>query len=112
MFKRMNHLSNFFSESPNHLSATSVENEHEETEISQRQLKSSKLEARVAKLKLLEDQNILLREQLSYVHKLESANRKLLEEVRVVSAKLQKAVLDFRKEQVILDSEFLQAAQV
>lgn len=56
----------------------------------------------------VEYENKMLKRELEYIHKLQSANRKLLEEVQETSDCLRKAVLEFRKEQRALDREFLQ----
>jgi hypothetical protein len=56
----------------------------------------------------LREENEWLKRELVYITKLESANRKLLQEVQVTSALLRAAVLEHRREQKALDREFLQ----
>lgn len=58
------------------------------------------------------DENSRLREELVYIHKLQSANRKLMEEVCAITGHLQKAVLDYRAKQDRLDKEFVQNTQI
>lgn len=72
------------------------------------QADSPNLRDRLEDLAQLRDENRQLRQELAYIHKLQSASRKLLEEVRVTSRELRTAVLEFRNDQKAIDREFLQ----
>jgi hypothetical protein len=69
---------------------------------------NAQVEDRMNEYIQLEEENRRLKNELEYIHKLQSANRKLLEEVHVTSELLRAAVLEFRSEQKALDREFLQ----
>jgi hypothetical protein len=72
---------------------------------------TSHLDARVAELFQLLEENSRLRDELAYIHQLQSANRKLLQDVCSISVRLRSAVLDYRAEQDRLDKEFIQRTQ-
>jgi hypothetical protein len=66
---------------------------------------------RTAELFALLEMNSKLREELAYVHELQSANRKLMDDICSHTILFRRAVLDYRAEQERLDKEFTERTQ-
>lgn len=94
-----------------HENPRSAMREAQQRLLSSQLQKKSHVDARVAELFHLLEENSRLRDELAYLQQLEDAKQELMENVRSVTAQLQMAVLDYQAEQGRLSKEFIDKTQ-
>lgn len=94
-----------------HENLSSAMREAQQRLLALQQQKKSHLDARVAKLLHLLEENSRLRDELAHFHQLQNAKQKLIDDVCSVNAQLQKVVLDYQAEHSRLIQEFIDKTQ-